>query len=51
MMSTALLPAISASVWMFVMSSLIARRLRAMASLSPGVRYDGNRLECCVPGA
>ena len=22
-----------------------------IASLNPGVRYDGKRLECCVPGA
>ena len=28
----------------------ISRRLRAMASPKPGVRYDGNKLECCVPG-
>ena len=51
MMSTALLPAISASAWMFVMSSLIARRFAGDRLAEPGVRYDGNRLECCVPGA
>ena len=51
MMSTALLPVISASAWMLVMSSLIAPQVAAIASLRPGVRYDGNRLECCVPGA
>jgi hypothetical protein len=51
MMSTALLPVISASDWMLVMSSLIAERFPAIAALRPGVRYDGKRLECCVPGA
>ena len=51
MMSTALLPVISASDWILVMSSLIADRLAAIDALSPGVRYDGNRLECWVPGA
>jgi hypothetical protein len=46
-----LLPEISASDWMLVISNLIADRFAAIVALSPGVRYDGNRLECCVPGA
>jgi hypothetical protein len=45
------LPVISASVWMLVTRSLMARRFAAIASDNPGVRYDGNKLECCVPGA
>jgi hypothetical protein len=49
-MSTALESGISASSWMFVIRSLSAVRFRAIAAPSAGVRYDGNRLECCVPG-
>ena len=30
---------------------IYAFALAAMPSLNPAVRYDGNRLECCVPGA
>ena len=49
--STALLPVISASAWMLVTSTLSARQIAGdRVSAGRGVRYDGNRLECCVPG-